>query len=733
MTISSENRKSGPYDGNDVTTSFPFSFKVFSDDEVVVVFTDEDGVETILSSGYSVTLNADQNANPGGSVEKSTALETGAMLTITSAVQNLQPIDLTNNGGFYPAVINQAFDRLTILAQQNAEQISRAVKTPISSGMTPDELLASIASSDSAAAASASEAAASASDALSHANDAEASAVASAASVDALADDLASTDDGKGAELVAFAQAGTGAVQRTTQDKLREFVSPEDFGAVGDGVTDDSAAFNLAGASDAKEIMASKNYVITGVDLYKKRLTGGGKLIWKSASSESMLTIYGENSCIDGMEFDGNESGQTTNLTMINLQNAPNSSVINNSFSNGRHKLFSTDVANSYGAIIAHNKVKNWGTQSNCNVFEVRSPDARITGNSVDTMLAAGHCVRLGLFDGDATTVPVTGCVVSSNVFKNTLHVGVTGEIYANGLTISDNVFDTLNQAIKLESAGDTVFDVSITGNVIKNIAGETALNLSANNVSFIGNHCKSMAGGPYFGNDFIAANNYFDSCGSASAACISNSSSSVRAVISGNVIKGAPYRAIAVEGNATITGNSIFTTGGAAIRVSGSGSVITGNLIDGAVNFISTNSTLTDSIIKDNFVKNISGAAFSAFSYNANFASVLVRDNIGAGEVSYTHTISSDAITVSATDALVVIDTEGAASTDDLSTISGGRVGQIIVLRTSSVSRDVTVKDTVGNIRLAGDCLLDTTSDTITLQFDQSLGWVELCRSNNA
>jgi len=39
MTISSEVRKAGPYDGNDVTTSFPFSFKVFSADDVVVVLT----------------------------------------------------------------------------------------------------------------------------------------------------------------------------------------------------------------------------------------------------------------------------------------------------------------------------------------------------------------------------------------------------------------------------------------------------------------------------------------------------------------------------------------------------------------------------------------------------------------------------------------------------------------------------------------------------------------------
>jgi|GEM_PF-3293936 hypothetical protein len=43
-----------------------------------------------------------------------------------------------------------------------------------------------------------------------------------------------------------FLQAGTGAVIRTAQDKMRETVSVKDFGAVGDGVADDTAAIQAA-------------------------------------------------------------------------------------------------------------------------------------------------------------------------------------------------------------------------------------------------------------------------------------------------------------------------------------------------------------------------------------------------------------------------------------------------------------------------------------------------------
>jgi hypothetical protein len=46
-----------------------------------------------------------------------------------------------------------------------------------------------------------------------------------------------------------FLQAGSGAVQRTVQSKLRDVVSVKDFGAVGDGVADDTAAFTSAVAA----------------------------------------------------------------------------------------------------------------------------------------------------------------------------------------------------------------------------------------------------------------------------------------------------------------------------------------------------------------------------------------------------------------------------------------------------------------------------------------------------
>lgn len=138
MTISSEIRKVGPFAGNDTTTVFPFDFKVFRAEDLQVIWFDEaTSVELTLTldTDYTASVNSNQNANPGGNVTLNQPLPSGEMLTITSKLPFLQPADLTNQGGFYPAVITNALDRLTIFVQQLQERLGRALVAPISDGV----------------------------------------------------------------------------------------------------------------------------------------------------------------------------------------------------------------------------------------------------------------------------------------------------------------------------------------------------------------------------------------------------------------------------------------------------------------------------------------------------------------------------------------------------------------------------------------------------------------------
>lgn len=146
MTISSTNRKAGPYLGNGTIVTFPFSFKVFKKEDLAIIYADEHGIEQLmlLESDYTVQLNTEQETTPGGTVTLIHAPATGARVTITSTLEYMQPVKITNQGGFYPQIINDALDRLTIFVQQLSEQVERSIKVKITSNKDPDELVASL-------------------------------------------------------------------------------------------------------------------------------------------------------------------------------------------------------------------------------------------------------------------------------------------------------------------------------------------------------------------------------------------------------------------------------------------------------------------------------------------------------------------------------------------------------------------------------------------------------------
>lgn len=137
MTVSAAPALAGPFDGNDAATSFPFDFKIFAESDLRVVLRDALTAEYLLTLDvdYSVSMNPDQNADPGGTITyplSGSPLATGERLTVTTDLELSQQTVFTNLGKFFPATVEDTFDRLTMLLRQIQAEIVRAIRVPVS-------------------------------------------------------------------------------------------------------------------------------------------------------------------------------------------------------------------------------------------------------------------------------------------------------------------------------------------------------------------------------------------------------------------------------------------------------------------------------------------------------------------------------------------------------------------------------------------------------------------------
>lgn len=129
MTVASETNRSGPYNGNGVTTVFDYEFRIVSENHVKVIKANAAGVETILviDADYIVS---DVGNPAGGQVALTVPLPTGYTLTLLRDVPFTQETDLQNQGAYYAETIEAALDLSAMRDQELQEQINRAVTIP---------------------------------------------------------------------------------------------------------------------------------------------------------------------------------------------------------------------------------------------------------------------------------------------------------------------------------------------------------------------------------------------------------------------------------------------------------------------------------------------------------------------------------------------------------------------------------------------------------------------------
>ena len=266
-----------------------------------------------------------------------------------------------------------------------------------------------------------------------------------------------------------FIQAGSGAVQRTVESKLQDVVSVKDFGAVGDGVADDTAAFNLF-LSAGGGFVPSGTYSITSLDItypvdvrchqdatLKKRNTGLNPVVKFSAGSEG--------SSWRGGKFDGNTSlwtgwtypGIFNDWQAINVatRDVTLTSIIFKNWTN--HPLVGAGdylVAKSLTFdACATGPVFGW---SNVSGNTTRPTNASGIGQLVDGIVLR-NCGNVGKAGTLQHAIDTYGC--KSSTYRNISIVGFDSAADGNSYAIS-GLTDKLSEGCVFESI---VFDSPIS------------------------------------------------------------------------------------------------------------------------------------------------------------------------------------------------------------------------------------------------------------------------------
>ena len=292
-------RLAGPFT-SEGQSRLPFGFLIFEKTDVYVATADDPEAQArilVYGQDYSVEMNSDQAATPGGTVVLTTPIVKGNIFVVGSAVAYTQNMQLTNYSRFPPEIINEAMDRVVVQIQQLVELTGRTISLPPTSNLTVSEFLDNLFNAAKSAAKSAEEAKKFAqiceeikqnifiySWDIPHV-------------VDTLDDVEKYPYDGffavggygdpghHGQDISNRVVKARGSTElRTLGDRFADVVNVKNFGAKGDGTTDDTAAFNLAAKNGVVYVPAGTYRISNPYDLGRTaEFYGDGLLVFDDA------------------------------------------------------------------------------------------------------------------------------------------------------------------------------------------------------------------------------------------------------------------------------------------------------------------------------------------------------------------------------------------------------------------------------------------------------------------
>ena len=262
------------YTASGSQTIFVYPFPIFASEDMAVYLS---GAKQI--SGFDI---AGAGATSGGTVTFDSAPASGVIVTLARELPIERMTDYLEGGDFSAQSINNELDYLVATVQQVGRENSVMLK--YSDYETPGETVLP-------------DRAVRANKALGFDGDGDPVAV-------SLEGSMAAPD---------FTPTGTGAATRTSHDKFSDLISVKDFGAVGDGLSDDTTAIqNALSAHDAVLIPYGTFLITATIALGAGQSLiglGQGSVIACQDNSFNAVEITANNSTIQNLRIEGGDAG----------------------------------------------------------------------------------------------------------------------------------------------------------------------------------------------------------------------------------------------------------------------------------------------------------------------------------------------------------------------------------------------------------------------------------------